>query len=52
MTMHNCWAQNGPSAPKKIFFFFLENHYYQSHLPIIPFRCAKLLKNSLADQEL
>ena len=27
-------------------FFFWENYYYHSHLPISPFHCAKFKKNS------
>ena len=42
--------QNGPFAPNN--FFFLENYYYHSHLPITPFHCAKLKKILPADSEL
>ena len=37
------WIQNGSFAPNK---FFLENFYYDAHLPISPFHCLKLFKKS------
>ena len=40
--MCHFWAKNGPFAPN----FFLENYYYDSHLPISPFHCAKFWKTS------
>ena len=40
-------AQNSPIYPKQN--FFCANHYYYSHLPIVPFHWEKILKNSYSE---
>ena len=50
MAIYHSWAPEWSICPKQ--FFFLENYYYHSHLPITPFHCAKLKKILPADSEL
>ena len=50
MRMCHFQAQNSPICPKQI--FFGTNHYYQFHLPIGPFHCAKFKKILTVDPEL
>ena len=44
MTMHNCWVQNGPSAPKKFFFYFFGKSLLSVSSTYYPLSLCKTFK--------